>query len=112
MRRLLHGDPGPEAPIEEMCYNIYLNKYCTGHGQTKDWELYSTQTCECGITPESIYRQPQPYFMFRCDDCVKNERFFENSPQGLEWRQKQREKEREVEEAKPRKLLKKWKWKG
>ncbi|KAI3317954.1 hypothetical protein HD806DRAFT_351098 [Xylariaceae sp. AK1471] len=81
-----------------MCKKVYMSKWCLGHGPTNDWELTSTHECECGLATEIIYRQPHPYFTYRCDDCVANDRWFESSVAGIEWRKEHKELEREQEE--------------
>ncbi|CAJ2502914.1 Uu.00g103080.m01.CDS01 [Anthostomella pinea] len=88
-----------------MCNKVYLPKWCLGHGPTNDWELYKTQECDCGMTPLDIYRQPHPYFTFRCDDCVATNRWFENSPAGIQWRH-ENEGAAEKEEVKLKKPVK------
>ncbi|KAI1331767.1 hypothetical protein F5Y16DRAFT_422213 [Xylariaceae sp. FL0255] len=93
-----------------MCNEVYLSKYCIGHGATADWKLVSKHDCECGMTPEKIYRQPHPYFNFRCQDCTDSNRFYEDSPAGKKWNKeiqdlKEEAEEREREENRPRNKL-------
>ncbi|KAH9909513.1 hypothetical protein F4778DRAFT_775431 [Xylariomycetidae sp. FL2044] len=86
-----------------MCKRIHLSKYCLGHGPTGEWEMVSEHKCNCGLTPEDIYRQPHPYFNFRCDDCIANDRWYENSPAGIKWAKDyaaEQAKKKEQEEAK------------